>query len=232
MSLNVYFTNLYSMQVQIRFNNETHDFKLPNNANLGSLMEIISKELLIPPEKQKIIMKGKPLNIPTTPLINGSKLLLMSNSNQKESIPLNPITPIQNNTNNSFGFSFYTGFTPSFTDTLLEPQHQKIISKGIPKGVSTSHQFQTSVLPKTPLTLIDSNEKLVNLSIESDALFFQYENGDMDRIFFSEINHSISITIPSIPNYFSLGILQKNNKRWFYFLPNQYLHLFRSLLPK
>jgi len=206
------------MQVYLRFKNETHDFKLPKNANVGLLMEQINKELEIPPEKQKIIYRGRPLKSPTDELSDGMKLLLTAITG--------PVLNAAENKQIRPNFMF----RPQIIDTLKERYHLDVIEKGLPEGATKDSQYQQSIFPSTPLFVRNSKGERASLAFESDALFSVDDSSNAERIFFSDVLSSSVIQIPSNPGYYALGLMTKKGNKWFYFIPNQFTQLVKATL--
>ena len=206
------------MQVYLRFKNETHDFKLPKNANVAILMEQINKELMIPPEKQKLIYRGRPLKSPTDELSDGMKLLLTAMAS--------PIITAAENKQIRSSFMF----RPQIIDTLKERYHLDVIEKGLPEGVTKTSQYQQSIFPASPLFVRNSKGERATLAFESDALFSVDDSSNAERIFISDILNFSLIQIQSNPGYYALGLMTKKGNKWFYFIPNQFTQLIKAAL--
>lgn len=210
-----YFIVIRFMQVQLRYQNETHDFQFPSGASVSSLMEVIARQFSIPPENQKIICKGKPLSAPFDPLVNGSKILLMASS----ILPQKVASPASATNRNSYPQSINSSI------------REDIFKMAPPNGVTKSHPFQSSILPNEPLHVVDEKGKVVDMFFESDALFFRCDEYT-ERIFFAEIRGYIQQDHPHQIGYFSLGLQIPNKNKWVYFVPSQYKNLVSSIIRK
>lgn len=207
------------MQVLLRFNNQNHEFNIPKDANLEVLQDEITKKLEIPKERQKIVLRGKPLNTNDV-LTQGMKLLLMASASPgfKSNTSINqPRMPNMR-------------YKPQIIDTLKEPQHRFIINKGLPEGFLPTSQYETAVLPKVPFVVKNTEGLRTTLSFESDAIFSQASDGSTERIFCSNIKAMSLIPIDTYPGYLALGMMTNEGNRWFYFIPQQYQKLIRAIL--
>ncbi|EAX90132.1 hypothetical protein TVAG_088250 [Trichomonas vaginalis G3] len=206
------------MQVSILYNNQNHEFKLPKDANAGVLMDEITKKFEIPREKQKIICRGKSLNIPD-PLSEGMKIFLLASVAPKIKASKPETSTVRN-----------VLYKPQIIDTLREPQHRGIINAGLPEGFIATSQFETAVLPKVPFIVKNTEGVRTTISFESDALFSVADDGKTERIYTSSIKAMKLIPIDQYPGYMALGMMTENGNRWFYFVPSQYQKLIRAIL--
>ena len=208
------------MQVSLRFKNETHQFQLPLAAKLALLMNEVNEKLSIPPEKQKIIFKGKPLQS-TEELNDGMKLLLMAQTS--------PALTSNSSANNRLPrMNLY--FTHQIIDTLRESYHVTVINMGLPQDYTKTSQYQQSVFPNSPIYIRNMDGERATLAFESDALFSVSDSGKAERIFLSDILCNSMIEIPTHPGYYALGLMTRNGNKWFYFVPNQFKDLISKTL--
>lgn len=208
------------MNVQLRYQNQNHDFQFENGATLASLMTAITSKFQIPAESQKIIFRGKSLTN-VEPLVNGMKLLLM----------VSGTPPVLNSNTQVATPRKFSSFVPTVIDTLRESNHKEILALGLPEGYIKPSKYSTSVLPSVPFYVRETSGKRSILSIETDALFLQNDDGTVERIFFTEIIKSAQIVIPDTNGEFiAIGLITKQGNRWIYWIPNQYCNLFKVIL--
>ena len=208
------------MEVVVSFKNKKFTIKLEEGATVGALNKEIEKEFKIKPENQKIICRGKPLKNPEDPIQGGMKLLLMEQAG--------PVIVTNKSTTTSRPYSL---FKPTIIDTLKETYHQKIIQTGPPEGFTKPCQFQSQILPPTPLYVKNTEGKRCVMSVESDAICLISDDVQVERIFFTDITRASTIPIPANNGFVALGIITKAGNKWIYFIPQQFQNILKSLLP-
>lgn len=212
------------LEVQIRYNSANHAVSVPGDASLALLMGEIAAKTKVPAERQKLILKGKPLSEPDSPLatlnvMNGTRLLLL----EKDANP-SDTTPHPRRTDR---------YRPNISDSMEFEPHKSVIQKGPPPDIIKSLQGQTSALPSEPFSVYATDGTPSRLAVESDALFIRGNNGSVERIFFSDVLGAVAIPLPGDNSgYFALGFQSNVGVKWFYFLPNQYKQFFMSLFKK
>ena len=218
------------MKLVIRFNRQMIPLEVPDDSKVSDLMESIQGNLSLNPDKQKIIFGGKTLNdsnslLSSYKIINGSKLLLMEKSGV---VNAKPAAPTRHN------FPYTTTLQPEFMNST---PHNKIIAQGVPAKAEKSFPSQMMALPKTPFIVYNTEGKLSKLSFESDAIWIETEEAENkeqkeERIFYSDIKTHLLQELPNYENqYVGLCLSTKYGKRWYYFIPNQYVSLLRKVLP-
>ena len=212
------------MQLIIRFKGNTAKIELPDDSKVSQLMEKISQELSVSAENQKIICTGKNITDPDALLSsynlkNGSKILLMEKSKMETTKTPNP-PPTRT--------SFFTQQPqPEF---LNSPPHDKIIAQGVPENCEKPFPSQMMVLPKTPFIVYNTEGKLSKLSFESDAIWVESNDEKQERIFYSDVKTYLVQEIPGYENkYVGLCLHTKYGKRWYYFIPNQYVAIMKKV---
>jgi hypothetical protein len=213
------------MELQLRFQSQTHSIRVPSDVPLSHLMQEICSQLSILPENQKIIYRGKPLDIPSMNLSefsvsNGSKLLLYSSQN------------LQHNTASQNSKHFNSRYrSQALNDSMEHEPHISVIKKGKPPKCIISTSGQTNALPPEGFIVYNKLGIVCKLFLETDALFVEGEDGTTDRIFFSDVSNYGVISLPKPNNtYFSYGVQTSRGMSWFYFIPNQYKEYFQRLL--
>ncbi|OHT08720.1 hypothetical protein TRFO_04808 [Tritrichomonas foetus] len=207
------------MQLNLRYNSSTHPINLPPDANVAVLQEAILNLLSIPIEAQKIIFRGKPLTqtnqeLSSFKISNGAKLLLLAS--QPPSSNSKHLSPQKN--------VHFNGF-PQFNQ--LPELDQEILAAGPPEGTMKNYIAEVTVFPKTPF-VVKTSKGVAKMQIETEALFFQYDDGGYDRIFYSDVKNYNFAQLKK-DDYLHLRLSMQNEKEIIYFLPCQYAGAFQNL---
>lgn len=217
------------MKLIIRYNRQTVPLDLPDDSKVSDLMESIKENLDLSQDKQKIIFSGKTLSdsaslLSSYKIGDGSKLLLMAKSG---TVAVKAPAPMRQ--------GIYTAaLQPEFMNSA---PHNKIIAQGVPDEAEKPFPSQMMVLPKTPFVVYNTEGKLSKLSFESDAMWIETEEAEKkeqreERIFYTDVKTHLLQEIPNYENkYVGLCLSTKYGKRWYYFIPNQYVSLIRKVLP-
>jgi hypothetical protein len=217
------------MDIQLKYNSDTHNISLPLDASVKILQNEVFRLLAVPPERQKLIFRGHPIEQQESSLSDlkiapGAKLLLVASGTAV--VPKKPIAAPKS--------TLFPGhpFVPVFhklADSAIT-LNQAVIDEGMPEGVMLSFSAQTDSLPSKPFVI--RNESGVGmLSVETDAVFVQFVEGNKsERIFFSDVKACGAKSINK-GEYFMWVLEDKQGVKYtFYWLPNQYRQVLVKLI--
>lgn len=214
------------MKITLKFNRNTHNIELPDDATVLQLKNEVFNLLNVPVESQKIIIRGgKPLTendkkLSELNVKNGAKAVLIASNSELLA------EPPKTNAN--------THPLASIFNTAHPPQPDKsIIELGPPPGALKNFQAEVSGMPGEPF-IVRTSKGIAKLQFESDALFVQYSDSteeEIDRIFSYDIQ-AYSLEQPEKNGYIHLCLLTTAGPKIFYFLPNQYKRTISNIIEK
>jgi hypothetical protein len=198
------------MHLHLRYNTSTHDIELPDDATVRQLQAEILRRLAIPPVDQKLIFRGKPIQLQgdllsSLKIGNGAKIMLVA-AGKPVRVPSPSRPPLD------------LDILPQYACRI----HDSILALGPPTGaISGCMGASTSTLPNSPLIVRTANG-LAEFSLETDGLFLKYATGSPDRIFFTDLAAVGSVPIGN-GAYSVIAVQTKlETITWIAFVPAQY----------
>jgi hypothetical protein len=203
------------MDIFVRYKTDSFSVRLTSTTVKG-LSTAIQRATGVPTREQKIIFNGKILGkkdaLSDSGVGNGAKLLLVR---EEPSDP--PPKPTRRNARER---------TQTEAPLISEP-HAGIISRGPPVGCMEGVKTPVTVFPKTPFVVYDSTGSRATLSIESEAIWVQSDNGEQERIFLSDLKSEKCQDLPGYSDrYVALLLGTETVSKIFYFVPKQFQGLF------
>ena len=123
------------------------------------------------------------------------------------------------------------GFAQVPREFMTSSPHAEIIAKGIPENAEKPYKGQTTVLPKTPFIVYNTEGIRSKLTFESDAIWMESDDNKQERIFFSDIRGNVIQEMPKYEkSYVALCLSTTYGKRWYYFIPAQYTQLLSGIM--
>lgn len=220
------------MKISVRYQGNTKDFELPEDAFVTDLMNLVEEEMGLPAVNQKLIFSGKNLSDSSASLTsyrikNGSKILVVG-STEKAQVSQDVLPP----SISAAPFLDFSIRSPRILrdEYLCAQPHSTVIKLGPPQGAMDGCNFQLESLPSEPFIVRDDVGDSATLSFRSDDLVVDSETNH-HRLFYQEI---LSFGIQAVPGYeqkyLAVGFHIKGKKLWVYFVPKQYRGVIELIL--
>lgn len=208
------------LTLKVKYKNDIFPYQIKKITTNSAFIKLLAKELCLEPNSIKLFYKGKTLaNSKENKLVNdgikdGDKILLTA---VDKSIKLPK---------------------PKRSGNKKQPKNQQyedipipdIVRKGPPPGCMDGLHAPVSKFPKTPFVVYTKDGSIAKLSIESDALFVEYSDGAVERLFDISYNAEKTQDVPNFSNYISLYINTNDELRVYHYIPKQFQNLFKDFL--